>query len=107
MEININDILGENIQDALVEWSTLHQIRILFLPVYCPELDPCELVFSVVKKRIRENRGILPFWMTIVQHFTFFARETMAEYQHCINYYKNNVFKLPPGLNIEINNNYF
>lgn len=33
-----------------------HGVRYLFLPTYSPELNPCELVFNVVKQYIRNHR---------------------------------------------------
>jgi transposase len=29
------------------------QVRLAFLPAYSPELNPCELVFSLIKQDIR------------------------------------------------------
>jgi hypothetical protein len=32
-------------------------VKLVFLPAYSPELNPCELVFAQVKKIIRNLRG--------------------------------------------------
>ena len=34
-----------------------NNVKLLFLPKYSPELNPCELVFGYVKNYIRRNRG--------------------------------------------------
>lgn len=34
----------------------IFQITVLFLPTYSPELNPCELVFAQIKRRIRLYR---------------------------------------------------
>ena len=59
-------------------------IRILFLPTYSPELNPCELVFAQVKRNIRNTwvRNNLAFKFCM---FEGFGRVTR---QNLINYYK-------------------
>ena len=63
-------------------------IKILFMPTYSPELDPCELVFSQVKKHIRQTwmRDNLHFEDTIKNGFNLVKRTNMENYyDHCRN----------------------
>ncbi len=32
-------------------------VKLVFLPAYSPELNPCELVFAQVKQMVRKARG--------------------------------------------------
>ena len=32
-------------------------VRLLFLPTYSPELNPCELVFAMIKNHVRRIRN--------------------------------------------------
>ena len=41
---------------VLKDILTVFGVTIVYLPVYSPELNPCELVFNVVKRYIREHR---------------------------------------------------
>ena len=44
-------------------------IRIVFLPTYSPELDPCELVFGWVKNKMRNTYfpSRSAFWLKIIK----------------------------------------
>jgi hypothetical protein len=45
-------------------------ITLWFLPVYSPELNPCEFVFAQCKKYLRYHRRMhYPFWYEIVRGF--------------------------------------
>ena len=60
-------------------------VRMVFLPAYSPELNPCELVFSHVKRAMSFGREPGEMWAEALGHF---ARVTFAEmdrwYMHCI-----------------------
>ena len=42
---------------ALFDLVEVAGIRLIYLPPYSPELNPCELVFASVKNYLRANRG--------------------------------------------------
>ena len=59
--------------------------RILFLPAYSPELNPCEFVFGYVKGKMCTHRGAEDMWMEALQHFANVTNEQMDTwYRHCI-----------------------
>jgi len=47
---------GEETLLALLGLAEALGVRIIFLPKYSPELNPCELVFAKVKNYLRNNR---------------------------------------------------
>jgi hypothetical protein len=60
-------------------------VRMVFLPAYSPELNPCELVFGHVKQAMSFGRAPGEMWVEALEHF---ASVTFAEmdrwYKHCI-----------------------
>jgi len=55
--------------EYIMDFLAVAGIRLVFLPKYSPERNPCELVFNVVKKFVRENREDSPgqdLWAIIV-----------------------------------------
>ena len=59
---------GEDTAPMISKLTRAYQIRILHLPTYSCELNPCELVFSYIKGLIRRNRDYTrPFWLEIIQ----------------------------------------
>lgn len=49
--------VGVDSYDVIKSILDTFQVRIIKLPTYSPELNPCELVFSQLKQHIRNNRG--------------------------------------------------
>jgi transposase len=73
------------IVDRLTEVLDTTGVRMVFLPTYSPELNPCELVFGAVKRHIRANRhGLL--WPAIVSAFAHAVNYTamVKSYIHCL-----------------------
>lgn len=69
------------LEDILETWG----IRLTFLPAYSPELNPCELVFSLVKTYLRNHRGNLHIRdETIAALGVVEPRHLHAWYRHCI-----------------------
>lgn len=67
--------------DALFD---LAGARLVFLPAYSPELNPCELVFAQAKRYLRERRGSLPFAFEIIKAFALVTHENVRSYhQKC------------------------
>ena len=62
-------------------------VRLLFLPTYSPELNPCELVFSQVKRHMRIHRHAHE--PLLVDALSSFASVTVdnvfSYYDHCLH----------------------
>lgn len=61
--------------------------RLIFLPAYSPELNPCELCFSVIKQYIRKrlNSIDIPIWVKVFIAIAKITTEMLEHfYQHCI-----------------------
>jgi len=60
-------------------------VRLLFLPKYSPELNPCELVFSQMKRHMYCNRGDEQFWVEMAKGLATVTRENVeGYYRKCI-----------------------
>jgi len=84
------------IHDSLDIWDPLtqalerHQIQMIFLPKYSPELNPCELVHAFVKKYLRDHSlqlQQLPLWARILKGISKINVENVLNfYCHCTQY---------------------
>jgi transposase len=63
-------------------------VELVFLPAYSPELNPCELVFSQVKQRIRNVRG--EGFSSIFDHIILAFESVTLE--NILNYYTKCLF---------------
>ncbi|HRP37904.1 MAG TPA: transposase [Candidatus Dojkabacteria bacterium] len=61
-------------------------VQLIYLPAYSPELNPCELVFNVVKKHIRYHRDrFSPIFEEVLKAVATITESMMkAFYYHCI-----------------------
>ena len=60
-------------------------VDIRFLPVYRPELNPCELVFSYVNTFLRNHRDNGLMWEEALDSFSNITHGQMEGwYRHCI-----------------------
>jgi len=60
-------------------------VRLIFLPPYSPELNPCELVFASVKNYLKHNRGLDKFDREIMFALSCQSFETVAKmYFDCV-----------------------
>jgi transposase len=76
---------AEQVADALDVLFTAFRARLVFLPTYSPELNPCEMVFGQVKRHLRHWRQDQPFWFEIVQGFARVSLENVRNYyDHCL-----------------------
>lgn len=58
---------AEETADVMDFMLRIHNIKILHLPTYSCELNPCELVFNFVKAQVRANRDEMKsFWVQIL-----------------------------------------
>ena len=62
-----------------------HGVNLIFLPTYSPELNPCELVFSKIKKKIRTIRNGGSMFLSLIRALSMIKREDIINYySHCI-----------------------
>jgi transposase len=60
-------------------------IRVIYLPAYSPEYNPCEPVFAQVKRHMRQLRGDLNFTMELLHAFAAVERLNVFNYyRKCI-----------------------
>lgn len=77
---------AEDELSVLVNLLSVYNIKLIFLPTYSPELNPCELVFGFIKRQIREYwRRDGRFEEEIVRACLKVTFENILNfYQHCI-----------------------
>jgi hypothetical protein len=77
---------GEASWNALQTLLTTYNVKLVYLPCYSPELNPCELVFNEIKRRIRSYRSfgeaILNEVVKAVHAVT--VKQMLSWYAHCI-----------------------
>jgi len=63
-----------------------HGVNLMYLPKYSPELNPCELVFNVVKNHVRNHRDHnRPIWFDIAKGIANITQDKMESfYFHCL-----------------------
>lgn len=78
---------GEGSRDELLQLLMDNGIQYLFLPNYSPELNPCELVFSFIKKHIRSTRSAeLQVPLLVTQALSLLPyNHVLNFYEHCVN----------------------
>ena len=72
-------------------WAVIHymlnaaDVKLLYLPAYSPERNPCELIFNIVKHFLRYHRnGSVDFPSEFKRAVLSISYETMIkEYVHC------------------------
>jgi hypothetical protein len=96
--ISQNDILvcdnasvhfSAELQEATLFILASAGARIIFLPAYCPELNPCELVFNTTKQWLGEYGGILPLKQEV--HLAF----EQVSYWNIISFYHRCLHTVP------------
>ena len=62
------------------------QVHLVYLPTYSPELNPCELVFGLVKRWMRHNAGRGSFLTELSLAFTQSVSIDAVRnaYHHCL-----------------------
>jgi len=84
---------GEDTSDVLFDLLDAAGVKLVFLPKYSPELNPCELIFGILKNYLRFNRGKDKFDKEILFALSLISRYTvMSAYFDCIwiDYLKEN-----------------
>jgi len=80
------------VHGGLASWSVLwfmlqaYGVMLIFLPAYSPELNPCELVFAEIKRRIREYRNYdNEIFIEVLRAVASISHSHMIKwYSHCI-----------------------
>lgn len=63
-----------------------HNINIRFLPTYSPELNPCEMIFSQIKRYIRDHRRPVTIQDELIPACANVHRNNVIRYYyHCID----------------------
>jgi transposase len=63
-------------------------VRLVLLPKYSPELNPCELIFAQVKRYLREERQNGDFVTEISRGFGRVSRVNVFQYyERCLLHY--------------------
>jgi len=75
--------------DTIVELDQILEcagVTLIYLPAYSPELNPCELIFMIVKRHLRENRmPQIPLRRDIAIQFTLVTHDNIKSfYNKCI-----------------------
>ena len=71
--------------EMIAQILDLAGVRMVFLPAYSPELNPCELVFSHVKRAMSFGREPGEMRVEALGHFARVTFEEMDRwYKHCI-----------------------
>ena len=74
---------GEETLELLLEYLQVNEVTLIYLPAYSPELNPCELVFAMVKTFLRNNRNIsIPLLEDIAIGFAIPTKENMENFYH-------------------------
>ena len=64
--------------------AEMYDITLMFLPAYSPELNPCELVFAIVKDKVR-RAGRADLARVILEAFRALTREQAVNlFRHCL-----------------------
>jgi transposase len=67
-------------------------VTLKFFPKYSPELNPCEFVFSVIKKKIRSSLSDHPLWFQIFKRVNKFSVSVLRnQYMNCWYYQINQI----------------
>lgn len=73
--------------EAIDELCASACFTIRFLPAYSPEYNPCELIFSQLKRWLRQNRSPQEsLHLTVLRGIATISDETVIKYyEHCVN----------------------
>eukprot|EP01129_Flabellula_baltica_P007609 TRINITY_DN297_c0_g1_i1.p1 TRINITY_DN297_c0_g1~~TRINITY_DN297_c0_g1_i1.p1 ORF type:complete len:311 (+),score=42.82 TRINITY_DN297_c0_g1_i1:1351-2283(+) len=82
--------LGRDMIGELLPRLDALDIRMVTLPTYSPELNPCELVFNVVKGYCRGNASELTLERSVRESFRYITPQKMRGfYDKCCDPYQN------------------
>jgi hypothetical protein len=82
--------------ELLLDLLKLFGIRLVYIPVYSPEFNPCELIFAQVKCYLRTHRDFdLPLHYEVAFGFAFTGKcsSVMLPLENCTNHSHNHKIK--------------
>jgi transposase len=72
---------GSETLETLLQYLKLKGVKLVYLPTYSPELNPCELIFAQVKRYLREHRNLhIPLIDDIIAAFSLVTHENIQNY---------------------------
>lgn len=78
--------VADEILEELTEELTSSGVEMRTLPTYSPELNPCELVFGLMKSHLRRYRGDSRFQYEIIRAAAVVTyAQVVMFYHHCVN----------------------
>jgi len=79
--------VGNETTDAVYNLLDAAQVKLFFLPTYSPELNPAELVFALLKQKVRAMRKQdIPLWLLVLTATQdVLWRHMVAFYRSCVN----------------------
>jgi len=84
--------VGANSFTLIKQACDLANVKIIFLPAYSPELNPCELVFAQVKNYMRLNRSDDRMWVEMLYALTKVTQSKLQNmYNHCLHSWRYNM----------------
>jgi len=76
---------AEDTAELLEDVLNTYGVKLVFLPAYSPELNPCELVFGLTKAKIRDVLEDQPIFDVVIESFAEITHETMTNfYSKCL-----------------------
>jgi len=78
---NARTHFSRDIRDPLIRIQSIFRFRLVFLPVYSPELSPVELVFAKVKDHLRRRSGDGTFKQEIISAFNSVTSQDVRHLQ--------------------------
>jgi len=77
--------VGDETTDTIFDLLAACQVKLLFLPTYASELNPCELVFGLVKKKLRSSPQCGVIWKDLLAALTTVSSaHVVSFYSHCL-----------------------
>lgn len=79
--------VGKETQELALQLLESNGIQLLYLPTYSPELNPCELVFGLVKNLLRNFQTDSVLWKELLAALLTVSRDTLASfYARCLSW---------------------
>jgi len=76
---------GDDCFPILLDLVEAKGVKLVFLPKYSPELNPCELVFAQVKRKLRNYRKTDALWWEIAKSMACVTTKNVGKYyEKCI-----------------------
>lgn len=77
---------GDNTFDMLLDVLEANGVRLMFLPKYSPEFNPCELVFGKMKKHLRFYRKSDDFYWELIRQCAAITLQNLCAFYYFCRY---------------------